>query len=222
MNNQTDANGIADDGKAVGRRFHLLQTLTALSVASLVASNIITNKQTDILGFAITCGSFTIPIDYIVSDVLAEVYGYREARRATIIAFLCDLLCVAFFTLTLAAPQFATFTAQDAFQTVLGSTPRILAASFTAYVVGSLSNAKVMELMHVRDGEDRLALRCIASTVVGETLDMTVFSLMAFAGVLPWDVIFQMIVVASVVKVAVECVCYPLVTRRVIGWAKGL
>lgn len=169
-----------------------------------------------------TCGTFTIPVDYIVSDVLAEVYGFNEARRVTITAFLCDLLCVILFQLTLVAPSFSTFTAQSAFEAVLGSTPRILAASFTAYVVGSLSNAKIMELMHVHDGENRLAWRCIASTIVGETLDMTVFTLLAFTGVLPWPVIGQMIVVASAIKVAVECICYPLVTSHVIAWAKTL
>ena len=202
------------------RKYRLLQTLTSLSVATLIASNIITNKQTDLFGFAVTCGTFTIPVDYIVSDVLAEVYGFKEARRVTITAFLCDLLCVILFQLTLVAPSFSTFTAQAAFEAVLGSTPRILAASFTAYVVGSLSNAKIMELMH--DGEKRLAWRCIASTIGGETLDMTVFTLLAFTGVLPWPVIGQMIVVASAIKVAVECICYPLVTSHVIAWAKTL
>ncbi|MGN0084832.1 MAG: VUT family protein [Atopobiaceae bacterium] len=92
----------------------------------------------------------------------------------------------------------------------------------TAYVAGSLSNAKIMELMHMHDGEKRLAWRCIASTIVGETLDMTVFTLLAFTGVLPWPVIGQMIVVASAIKVAVECICYPLVTSHVIAWAKTL
>lgn len=204
------------------KKYRLLQTLTSLSVATLIASNIITNKQTDLFGFAVTCGTFTIPVDYIVSDVLAEVYGFSEARRVTITAFLCDLLCVVLFQLTLVAPSFSTFTAQSAFEAVLGSTPRILAASFTAYVVGSLSNAKIMELMHVHDGEKRLAWRCIASTIVGETLDMTVFTLLAFTDVLPWPVIGQMIFVASAIKVAVECICYPFVTSHVIAWAKTL
>lgn len=112
--------------------------------------------------------------------------------------------------------------AQSALEAVFGSTPRILAASFTTYVAGSLSNAKIMELMHMHDGEKRLAWRCIASTIGGETLDMTVFTLLAFTGVLPWPVIGQMIVVASAIKVAVECICYPLVTSHVIAWAKTL
>lgn len=92
------------------RKYRLLQTLTSPSVATLIASNIITNKQTDLFGFAVTCGTFTIPVDYIVSDVLAEVYGFNEARRVTITAFLCDLLCVILFQPTLVSPSFSTFT----------------------------------------------------------------------------------------------------------------
>ena len=201
---------------------HILMVCIALATMSLIVSNIITNKQLDFFGLALPAGSLLIPIDYIIGDVVTEVYGYVETRRIIVIAFVMNAIAVGYFMLTLALPAFETFTAQGAFETVLGTTPRILLASLAAFVAGSLSNAKIMQIMHVRDGESRLALRCILSTLVGETLDMFIFSLLAFLGVLPTVVIVQMIVVNAVVKVSIEVILYLVATRHIIHWVKGI
>lgn len=200
----------------------LFQVLCALSIMSVIVSNIITNKQTEVFGFAVTCGSFLIPLSYIVNDTMVEVYGFKEARRVTVLSFVCNLLAVVFFTLTLLAPSASTFSAQSEFEVVLGSTPRVLFASVVAYILGSLTNAYIMQKMKDHDGEKRLAFRCILSTVAGEALDMIVFSFIAFYGVLPVDAILQIIVVSSVVKILVETVIYAIATRNVIRWAKTL
>lgn len=200
----------------------LFQILCALSIMSVIVSNIITNKQTEVFGFAVTCGSFIIPLSYIVNDTMVEVYGFKQARAVTMLSFVCNLLAVVFFTLTLLAPSASTFTMQDQFNTVLGSTPRVLFASFTAYIIGSLSNAWIMEKMKQHDGEKRLGFRCILSTVVGEALDMVIFTFIAFTGRLPLEAMVQIILVSSVVKILVETVLYAVATRKVISWAKTL
>lgn len=200
----------------------LFQILCALSIMSVIVSNIITNKQTEVFGFAVTCGSFIIPLSYIVNDTMVEVYGFKQARAVTMLSFVCNLLAVVFFTLTLLAPSASTFTMQNQFNAVLGSTPRVLFASFTAYIIGSLSNAWIMEKMKQHDGEKRLGFRCILSTVVGEALDMVIFTFIAFTGRLPFETMIQIIVVSSVVKIFVETVLYAIATRNVIKWAKTL
>ena len=200
----------------------LFQILCALSIMSVIVSNIITNKQTEVFGFAVTCGSFIIPLSYIVNDTMVEVYGFKQARAVTMLSFVCNLLAVVFFTLTLLAPSASTFTMQDQFNAVLGSTPRVLFASFTAYIIGSLSNAWIMEKMKQHDGEKRLGFRCILSTVIGEALDMVIFTFIAFTGRLPFEAMVQIIVVSSVVKIFVETVLYAIATRNVIKWAKTL
>lgn len=203
-------------------RSQVLAACCALATMSVIVSNIITNKQMSCAGFALPCGALLIPIDYVIGDVVAEVYGFVTARRVIILAFAMNALAACFFLLTLALPGYETFTAQAAFEAVLGTSPRILLASLTAFVAGSLTNARIMHMMHVRDGESRLAWRAIASTVVGESIDMVIFAVLAFGGVLPWDVIGQIIVVDTVAKVAIECALYACATRRVIRWAKTL
>lgn len=202
----------------------LLLVCTGVAIMSLIASNIITNKQFDVplIGWAITCGSVCVPLSYVVDDILAEVYGFKTARRVIYLGFAMNAIAVVYFQIAIAIPGTETFANQSAFETVLGATWRTTLASFIAYFFGSLANAKIMDVMHVKSGEKRLALRCISSTIVGEFLDMAIFAVMAFAGVLPWDVIGQMIVTNTCAKVAVEIVLYPILTRNVIKWAKTL
>ena len=201
----------------------LLLCCTAIAVMSLVVSNIITNKQVNVplIGWAITCGSICIPLSYIIDDVLAEVYGFKIARSVIFLGFAANAIAVIYFQLTIAAAGIDSFSNQAAFETVLGCTWRTTLASFAAYIVGSLVNAKIMAWMHSRHGEKRLFARCIGSTIVGEFLDMAVFAFLAFWAVLPIEVIIQMIITNSCAKIAVETVLYP-VTKRVIGWAKTL
>lgn len=202
----------------------LLLVCTGIAIMSLIASNIITNKQFDVpfIGWAITCGSVCVPLSYIVDDILAEVFGFKTARKVIYLGFVMNAIAVLYFQFAIIIPGTETFTAQDAFSTVLGATWRTTLASFIAYVLGSLANAKIMEIMHTRDGEKGLALRCICSTIVGEFLDMWIFAMVAFYGVLPAEVIGQMIITNTCAKVAVEVLLYPIMTRHAIKWAKGL
>ena len=201
----------------------VLLACAAIAIMSLVASNIITNKQFNVplIGWAITCGSICVPLSYIVDDVLTEVFGFRTARKVIYLGFAANAIAVLYFQFAIYVPGIEGFQNQSAFETVLGCTWRTTLASFIAYIFGSLANAKIMQLMHYRDGENRLFARCIGSTIVGEFLDMAIFAVLAFAFVLPLEVIAQMIVMNTCAKCAVEVVFYPI-TKRVIGWAKTL
>lgn len=112
----------------------------------------------------------------------------------------------------LPAPAF--FENSQAFSIVLGSTPRLLLASFSAYLVGSLVNAKLMVYLKSWD-EDKLFFRCIASTFFGEGLDAVVFILIGFLGTMPLEALLLMIVAQALFKTVYEIIVYPL-TRTVI------
>lgn len=198
-------------------------TCTAVTVGSLIVSNTITNKQFNVpfLGLAVTCGVVCIPLSYIVDDVLAEVFGFKTARTVILIGFAINAVAVAYFQTAIAIPGLDAFTAQAAFETVLGATARTTAASFAAYIVGSILNAKIMQVMHERDGERGLFARCALSTLAGELVDMAIFATLAFAGTLPVETIAQIVVCNGLGKCLVEFVCFP-VTERVINWAKSL
>ena len=170
-------------------KIELYAMLTGVFTASLIVSNIIAGKTFDFFSFVLPCGVIIFPIIYIVNDVLAEVYGYKKARNVILLGFLMNLVAVICYNITIVLPAPAFFENSNAFGVVLGSTFRLLVASFAAYLVGSLVNAKMMVILKKWD-EDKLFLRCILSTLFGEGLDAVIFITIGFLGTMPLEAYF--------------------------------
>ena len=118
---------------------------------------------------------FLFPISYVIGDVIAEVYGFRAARRAVFTGFAIAVIAVLSFYIAIWLPAADFYDMNDTFAAVLGLLPRIVVASLTGYVVGQLLNAWVLQKMKDRFGADRLWARLIGSTIVGEFADTLLF-----------------------------------------------
>lgn len=188
-------------------------------VACLLISNVMAAKQFQIGPLVLTSGAILFPVVYIINDVLAEIYGFKRARKVIFLGFALNAFAVAAYGLgiLLPAPEYATV-ASDAFAMVLGNTWRVLLASFAAYLAGSLSNAYIMERMKGKSG---LMARCVTSTLVGEGLDGIIFVSVAFIGLLPAEAILTMIAGQIIFKTGVEIILYP-VTKSVIEKVRAL
>ena len=198
----------------------LYAMLTGIFTACLIVSNIIAGKTFDFYSFTLPCGVIIFPIIYIVNDVLAEVYGYEKARRVILLGFFMNLVAVICYNITIWLPAPVFFENSEAFGIVLGSTARLLIASFAAYLIGSLVNAKLMTYLKKWD-EDKLFFRCIVSTLFGEGLDALIFILIGFFGTMPMEALLVMIVAQALFKTIYEIIVYPI-TRHVIGSVKAL
>jgi uncharacterized integral membrane protein (TIGR00697 family) len=212
------------------RRFRWLTFLTALFVTTLIVSNIIAVKLIALGPLYVPSAVILFPVAYIFGDVLTEVYGYRRARGVIWTGFLCNLLAVAAFWIAgrmTAAPfwsagSFATpEAAQSAYDAILGFTPRLLLASFTAYLVGEFLNSFVLAKLKVRTEGRWLWLRTISSTLVGEGADSLIFMSIAFYGILPPDALRVAIVSQWSVKVAFEVIATPITYLAVAALKKS-
>ena len=198
----------------------LYAMLTGVFTASLIVSNIIAGKTFDFFSFTLPCGVIIFPVIYIVNDVMAEVYGYEKAKRVILLGFVMNLIAVICYTVTIWLPAQAFFENSEAFSIVLGSTLRLLVASFAAYLVGSIVNAKLMVILKGWD-EDKLFFRCILSTIFGEGLDAIIFIFIGFFGTMPTEALLLMILAQALFKTVYEIIVYPL-TRYVIVRVKTL
>jgi uncharacterized integral membrane protein (TIGR00697 family) len=193
--------------------------VTVLFVACLIASNIIAVKLIEPWGLVMDAGTIVFPVSYILGDVLTEVYGFRAARRVIWLGFLANLFVVSAITAAQFLPGASFWEGQAAYEQILGFTPRILIASFCAYLVGEFANSVVLAKMKVATGGRYLWTRTIGSTLVGQGLDSLVFVVIAFSGVVPLAALFAMIVTQWLVKTAYEALATP-VTYAVVGFLK--
>jgi uncharacterized integral membrane protein (TIGR00697 family) len=202
--------------------------VAAVFVTTLIISNIIAVKLVQLFGLILPAAVVLFPIAYIFGDILTEVYGYARARQVIWIGFFCNLLAVLAIWLAGALPGADFWSAgvysspadaQQAYQAILGFTPRLLVASFVAYLVGEFINAFVLAKLKVRTQGRMLWLRTIGSTIFGEGADSAIFITIAFFGLIPNDGLVTAILSQWGFKVAYETLATPL-TYLVVNWLK--
>ena len=193
--------------------------VAALFVTCLITANIIAVKLVSLGGLILPAAVIIFPISYIVGDVLTEVYGYRRARQVIWLGFLCNLMAVTAIWLGGLLPAAPFWDGQAAYQRILGYTPRLLAASFLAYLVGEFANSFVLAKMKLATSGRWLWTRTIGSTLVGQGLDSLVFITGAFLGTIPLAGLASAILAQWLAKSAYEAVATP-VTYAVVNFLK--
>ena len=110
----------------------------------LIVSNLMEIKTVDLGPLTITAGVVVFPISYILNDCIVEVYGFNKARLVIWLGFGMNMLVSLLLQLGVWLPGADSWTGQEAMATVFGAVPRIFAASFIAFLCGSMVNAYVM------------------------------------------------------------------------------
>jgi uncharacterized integral membrane protein (TIGR00697 family) len=193
-----------------GRYSHWFLLVASIFVTCLITSNIIAVKLVNIFGFILPAAILIFPISYIFGDVLTEVYGYRQARQVIWLGFFCNLITVVAIWLGQILPAASFWDGQAAYERILGYTPRLLGASFLAYLVGEFTNSFVLAKMKIATKGRWLWTRTIGSTLVGQGLDSIVFMTLAFAGTIPLAGLAVAIVVQWLFKSVYEAIATPL------------
>ncbi len=193
--------------------------VVAIFITCLITANVVAVKLVEIFGFVLPAGTIIFPVSYIFGDVLTEVYGYRRARRVIWLGFLCNFIVVVTIWIGQMLPPASFWDGQRAYERILGYTPRLLAASFLAYLVGEFANSFILAKMKIATGGRWLWTRTIGSTLVGEGLDSLVFMTLAFVGTIPTGALLSGISTQWLVKSAYEAVVTPL-TYLVVNFLK--
>ncbi|MFN8374939.1 MAG: queuosine precursor transporter [Anaerolineae bacterium] len=188
-------------------------------ITCLITANIAAVKILDVGGIVFDAGTLVFPLSYITGDVLTEVYGFRQARKVIWLGFICNLITVISISLGQVMPGASFWEAQAAYERILGYTPRLLIASFIAYLIGEFANSLVLAKMKVATKGRHLWARTIASTIVGEGLDSLVFTLIAFLGTVPPESMVALVMTQWIFKSVYEALATPL-TYVVVNFIK--
>lgn len=167
--------------------------LAMLFVALLIIVNIITQKIVPIgFGLILTPGDFIYPLDYTLSVILTEVYGYSMSRRVIWGALACNILIVGIIFIAIALPPATFWHNQASFALILGNAPRLVLASFSAFVVGEFIGTYILAKIKISTSGKYLWLRTIIATLAGQAIDCTVFTTIAFSNILPFHEMFML------------------------------
>ncbi|HXY40577.1 MAG TPA: queuosine precursor transporter [Vicinamibacteria bacterium] len=202
------------------RSYRYYDLVMAAFVTVLLCADVIgAAKVARVWGLTFGAGVLFFPISYLFGDVLTEVYGYARARRVVWAGFAALGFASLMSWTILAFPPAPGWPHQAAYETVFGATPRIVAASLTAYFCGEFCNSYVLAKMKLRTEGRWLWSRTIGSTIVGEAVDSAVFYPVAFLGVWSHSLVVRVMLSNYVIKVLWEVVMTPF-TYKVVNFLK--
>jgi hypothetical protein len=205
------------------RTYRHLDSITALFVAVLLISNVASSaKIVTILNsrfLTFDGGTLLFPLSYIFGDILTEVYGYGRSRKVIWLGFFSAFLMSVTFFVVGKIPGASDWGNQEAYDKILGLTPRIVVASLIAYFSGEFSNSYILAKMKILTRGRWLWTRTIGSTLVGELVDTLLFVSIAFWGAMPANLFVSIVVSNYLFKCGVEILFTPL-TYAIVGWLK--
>lgn len=178
-----------------------------LILANILAVKIFSVGEWAILPAAVIIYIFTYPL----IDVIVEVYGKQEARRTVKAGLITQILALGFIAVAIALPAASTFQDQASFETILGGSFRVIAASLISYVISQNLDVYVFNRLKTIHGSKKLWLRNNASTMLSQLIDTTIFITIAFYGTMPLAVLGSLIATQYVFKFVAAILTTPLV-----------
>lgn len=160
-------------------------------------------------------GVLFFPLSYLFGDILTEVYGYARARRVVWSGFAAMAFASVMAAVVVGLPPAQGWPHQEAYETVFGSTWRIMLASLVAFWAGEFCNSYVLARMKVWTEGRRLWTRTIGSTIAGEAVDSLIFYHVAFLGTWTLGQLWTVLATNYVLKVMWEVLATPLTYRIV-------
>ena len=190
----------------------LLIYLVALSVGTLLISNLVATKLWNFCGIAVDGGVVVFPLTYILSDLIVEFYGKKTAKDIVWAGFLLNILAVFVFYLVILLPAYDGWNMQEAFVSILGFTPRIIFGSLIAYVTSNLFNNYIF--VHFKEGNGFLSksfiARALGSSTLAHMIDCAIFETIAFIGVLPFKEFLAQAILAYILGMGLELLLAPI------------
>jgi uncharacterized integral membrane protein (TIGR00697 family) len=181
--------------------------LIGLYIACELIANVTASKPIQLGGIVVPAAIFIYTLTFTLIDLINESLGKEGARKVILTAFLANLLLAAYVQLAVFLPPASFYSGQEAFARVLGSTPRIVFASLTAYLISSLIDAEIFSFWRAR--VQRLKwTRVLVSNAISTWVDSVIFITLAFYGTMP---VWILIKGQYAIKMAITLVSLPLI-----------
>jgi uncharacterized integral membrane protein (TIGR00697 family) len=199
---------------ALGEKYGTGLTI-GIFVGLVVMAQILANKIVLFGTFTLPAGVIVYATSFLVTDILCEFYGKKKALEAVWGGFLASILLVLAVKVAIAWPPAPFWTGQEAFQSTLQLTERIVLGSLVAYVISQNWDVRVFHKLKEMTGGRHLWLRNNVSTITSQALDTVIFITIAFYGVLP---VVPLIVGQYIVKLLIAALDTPFIYG--VHWAR--
>jgi len=187
-----------------------IQFIKYLFISSLLLSNILACKIITLGGLILPAAVILYPLTFLFTDVVAEIEGKKSASSLVMMGFYMSLFMVFVIFIVKLLPAAGFWKHQEAYNVILGATPRIVIASMIAYVLSQRHDIWAFHWWKQKTGGRHLWLRNNLSTIASQLIDSILFITIAFWGVFSPSAIGIMILSQYAVKVVIALLDTPL------------
>ncbi|QDQ41187.1 queuosine precursor transporter (plasmid) [Legionella geestiana] len=177
---------------------------------TLSMSNWYDSRIVEIFGIAVTPGSLVYSITFLFSNVITEVYGFKNARKAILTAFMFNVIFIIYGWIILHLPTPLNININQSFDDFLTFNLRIILASFISYLISEPTNSYIIAKLKRFYNGKYIGIRFIASTLISGAIDSMLFTVIAFYHAMPNDKLFGLIIHIWMVKTIIEVLGLPL------------
>lgn len=185
--------------------------LFGLMVFNLLLCNIQVLKTVELFGLTTTLGNVLYASVFLATDLLSEFYGKKEARKGVLLGFVTLVMMVGYMQIALYFKPAADDFAQPHLSALFGFMPRIALASMVAYLISQMHDVWAFHAIKERTGGKFLWLRNNASTMISQFLDSAIFCTIAFWGMFPINVFWEILFSTYIIKVVVAALDTPFI-----------
>tara|TARA_R100001530_G_scaffold107198_3_gene74936 strand:- start:113 stop:802 length:690 start_codon:yes stop_codon:yes gene_type:complete len=188
-----------------------------------VIANIQVIKTVGLFGYAASVGNIIYATTFLTTDILSEIYGKKEARKAVWVSFFTLISATTMLSITLRFIPHVTDFAQPALETIFTLLPRIAVGSLLAFIVSQRHDVWAYEIWKKRFPKpNQIWIRNNLSTMVSQLIDTCIFVSIAFVGVMPNQIIVEIAVTTYLFKWVVAASDTPFVYLAVYLKKKGV
>lgn len=185
--------------------------LVGVYVALQLIADVTATKIVGIAGITLPAGTFVFALTFTWRDMIHKRLGKTWAQAAIWVAALCNVGMALYFMFAVSLPPAYFWPLQEAFADVLSIVPRIAIASIIAELISELIDTEIYHALIKRVRDRHQYLRVLGSNAVSLPIDSVIFTVLAFAGVLPAEAMLMIMLGQTVFKMAVTVVSMPLI-----------
>lgn len=189
----------------------MIQTVlvTSAYIAAQILSDITSLKIVTFFGLSMDAGTLIYPFTFTLRDLVHKAIGRRGARILIVTAAVINLFMAGLFWLVSQLPADPASGVQADWDSVLAPVWRIVIASIIAEVASELTDTEIYHLWVTRVTTRYQWLRVLSSNAVSVPLDSVIFVWIAFGGVLPNAVVWEIFLANLLVKGVVTLISLP-------------
>lgn len=199
------------------QRFLKLEGLYCFNVMATIAANIEVLIMIEAFGMEMTLGNVLFASTFLVTDIISEIYGKKEANKSVNIGIVTSLIFMVLSQWWLQYVPSESDFAMDSMKTIFSNTPRLMIASMVVYAICQKFDVwayhKWWDYTEKKCGDSKkyLWIRNNGSTLLSQLLNSILYTFGAFFGLYEFQTLISIVISSYIIFIVTSLVDTPFI-----------